>query len=77
MVETFGGDYRVMRVCFANADPLQAFVDLHDKVSVRKFFDFLELLDARDTIQEDMGAKARRKAEQDAQEQQRKAGKSG
>lgn len=75
MVATFGGDYRVMRVCFANANPLQAFDDLHHKISVRQFLSFIEYLDAKQTLDDEIKIKASRKADQEAQEAQRKANK--
>lgn len=75
LVKSFSGDYQVMRVCFANSDPLQTYVDLHDKISIKQFYDFVEMLDAKQTMEEDAQAKAKRKSEADAQEQQRKANK--
>jgi len=73
MVEDFGGDYRVMRVCFANANPLDTFIDLHDKISYRMFIKFLEYLDAKQTLDFEANEASKRKAAQFAADEQRKA----
>ena len=77
MVENFGGDYRVMRFCFASSDPAKAFYDLHHTYSYRMFINFLEYLDAKSTIDFEANEASKRKIAQQQAEEQRKANKGG
>lgn len=54
MIQEFGGDYRIYRVCMESSDPIETYHKIKmGHYSIATFLDVLELLDVRDTIRED------------------------
>lgn len=53
-----------MRVAFSTSDPLRTLHDLKYNISYRTFIDYLEMLDAKTTIEEDARIKEINKAKQ-------------
>lgn len=53
LAKEFSGDYRVMRVIFSTSDPLKTMVDLRTTISYKQFIDYVEMLDAKATLEED------------------------
>lgn len=62
LAKEFSGDYRVMRVIFSTSDPLKTLVDLQTTISYKRFLDYLEMLDAKATIEEDTRRREAEKA---------------
>lgn len=56
-----------MRVIFSTSDPLKTMMDLRTTVSYKQFLDYLEMLDAKATIEEDTRNREALKAKQEAQ----------
>jgi len=42
-----------MRVIFSTSDPLKTMVDLRTTISYKQFIDYVEMLDAKATLEED------------------------
>lgn len=53
LAKEFSGDYRVMRVIFSTSDPLRTLLDLRTTISYKQFIDYVEMLDAKATLEED------------------------
>jgi hypothetical protein len=68
LAKEFSGDYRVMRVIFSTSDPLKTLVDLHTTISYKRFIEYVEMLDAKATLEEDT---RRREAEKQKRDQAR------
>ncbi len=51
-----------MRVIFSTSDPLRTLIDLQTTISFKKFMQYLEMLDAKATIDEDTRNKEAEKA---------------
>lgn len=56
-----------MRVIFSTSDPLKTMIDLQTNISYKQFVDYLEMLDAKATLEEDT---RRREAEKAAKQPQ-------
>jgi len=54
MLKMFDGDFRVYRVVMESKNPIDTLHNLrNDKYSIITFFDMLEMLDIRNTLEED------------------------
>ena len=53
MLEEFSGDFRIMRVVFASNDPIETLHNIKFKYSYRTFIDMYEMLEAKETLEED------------------------
>lgn len=58
-----------MRVIFSTSDPLKTMMDLRTNISYKQFLDYVEMLDAKATLEEDT---RRREAEKVAKQNQGK-----
>lgn len=65
LAKEFSGDYRVMRVIFSTSDPLKTLVDLQTTISYRRFIEYVEMLDAKATLEEDTRRREAKKQERD------------
>lgn len=54
MIQNFQGDWNIMRVCLASNNPIETLHKIRTEVySIGTVLDMLEMLDVRDTMQED------------------------
>jgi hypothetical protein len=65
LAKEFSGDYRVMRVIFSTSDPLKTLVDLQTTISYKRFIEYVEMLDAKVTLEEDTRRREAKKQERD------------
>lgn len=56
-----------MRVIFSTSDPLKTLNDLRTCISYKTFIRYLEMLDAKATIEEDAQLRAARNAKQESE----------
>jgi len=68
----FSGDYSILRVIFSNKDPLLAYHMLKTKIPTDTFEEYLEYLDAKETLEEWGRNSAKAEAERQAQQNNRK-----
>jgi hypothetical protein len=67
LAKEFSGDYRVMRVIFSTSDPLKTLVDLQTTISYRRFIEYVEMLDAKATLEEETRRREVEKQKRQAQ----------